>query len=103
MEKLIDGKLYSTDEAERVATWRNVPDRSDFNYCREELYRTDSGRWFIYGTGGARSKYSERTHDGTTGGEDIRAVSEKQAFQWCQKKNQTDAAREHFPGHFEPA
>jgi len=103
MEKLIDGKLYSTDEAERVATWRNVADRSNFNYCREELYRTDSGRWFIYGSGGAKSKYSETTAHGTEGGEDIRAVTPDEAFQWCQRKNKTEAAREHFPGHFEPA
>jgi hypothetical protein len=103
MKKLIDGKLYDTESAERVALWRNVLDRTNFRYCREELYLSSGGRWFIYGTGGPKSKYSERTAGGRSGGEDIRAVSEDEAFQWCQKKDQVGAAQNHFPDRIEPA
>jgi len=36
-------------------------------------------------------------------GEDIRALSEQDAFEWCQRRGKVDTAREHFPDHFEPA
>jgi hypothetical protein len=103
MQKLIDGKLYDTDNAELVAGWSNIKDRSDFNYCREELYRTENGRFFIYGQGGARSKYSETTSSGHTGGKDIRAVSEDQAFEWLQAKDQVEEALDLFGDRIEDA
>jgi len=107
MEKLIDGKLYSTDEAERIATWRNMSFRRENSpgpgHCQEELYRTDNGSWFIYGSGGAKSKYSETTADGHTGGEDIRTVTEEEALLWCMRRGVAGEARERAPKLFEPS
>lgn len=105
MEKLIDGKLYDTEQAERIATWRNTICKMENSpgpgYCREELYRTDNESWFIYGSGGAKSKYSETTADDRTGGEDIRAVTEEEALLWCMRRGVAGEARERAPGLFE--
>lgn len=106
MEKLIDGKLYDTDSAELItSTYPNgTQDRGNFRFLKESLYVTENGSYFIAGEGGAKTKYSQpAASGGTTGGEDIRAVTEEEAFQWCQRRGEVDAAREHFPGHFEPA
>jgi len=104
MEKLIDGKLYDTENAERVASWSTGGSRSDFSYMEEALYRTDNDRWFIYGEGHGKTRYASTTPDGMKGfGEDIRALSEQDAFEWCQRRGKVDTAREHFPDHFEPA
>jgi hypothetical protein len=106
MEKLIDGKLYDTEQAELITEVypNGTRDLSNFRFLREQLYVTESGSYFIAGKGGAKTKYSQTAAGGgTTGGKDIRAVTEKQAFQWCQRHDAVETAREHFPQHIEPA
>jgi hypothetical protein len=106
MEKLIDGKLYSTDNAELItSTYPNgTQDRSNFRFLKESLYVTENGSYFIAGEGGAKTKYSQpAATGGTTGGEDIRAVSEEEAFDWLQRHDEVQTAREHFPQQIEPA
>ena len=59
----------------------------DFNhYYREELYRTKSGKYFVYGEGGARTQYAGRSGDIWTDGELINPVSEDAAKQWAEKE-----------------
>jgi len=36
-------------------------------------------------------------------GSDIRALSEEEAYQWCERKNKTDVAQEHFANYIEKA
>ena len=57
MRKVIEGKRYDTETAEQVAstTYSNYGDRT---FWSEELYRTSQGNWFLYGEGGALSKYA---------------------------------------------
>ena len=38
-----------------------------------------------------------------TMGEDIRSLTEEEAYQWCQKKDQVEAIEEHFEDYIEPA
>ena len=104
MQKLIDGKLYDTNEAELIASWSTFQDKRDFNFFEEKLYRTESGAWFLYGSGGASSKYSQpAASGGMTGGEDIRPLSESEVFEWCERRNQVEVALEYFPDMVEPA
>jgi len=106
MEKLIDGKLYDTDSAELItSTYPNgTQDRSDFRFLREQLYVTENGFYFVAAKGGAKTKLSQpAATGGTTGGAEIRPLSEQEAFEWCQRRDAIDAAREHFPQHIEPA
>jgi len=104
MQKLINGKLYDTDHAEKIASYSTGGSTSDFDFYREALYRTESGRWFLHGQGHAKTKYASTTSDGMKGwGSDIRALSEEQAFEWCQRKDRIDAAQEYFADYIEKA
>ena len=59
----------------------------DFNhYYREELYRTKSGKYFVYGEGGARTRYAGRSGDLWTDGEMIDPVTEDVAKLWAEKE-----------------
>jgi hypothetical protein len=109
MQKLINGKLYDTDEAEKVARYSTGGSTSDFSYYRETLYRTDNDRWFLHGEGHAKTRYASTNANGMKGwGTGIRALSEEalseeEAFQWCQRKGKVETAQEHFADHIEPA
>ena len=106
MKKLIDGKLYDTDSAELIASVypNGTQDQSNFRFLRERLYRTASGRWFIAGVGGAKTSYSQpAASGGVTGGEDIRAVTDKQAFAWLERHNCVEEAQDYFADRIEPA
>jgi hypothetical protein len=87
MKEIIDGQLFDTDGdgVETIAIYKPVADRGDFNFLREELCKTESGRYFIAGEGGPRTDY--RTQVGTgeySGSSEIRPVSEDEAFRWMQ-------------------
>jgi hypothetical protein len=104
MKKLIDGLLYDTESAEEIASWSNGLSYSDFNHMDETLYRTESGRWFIHGGGGPKTKYRKpAAGGGVTGSEDIRALTDAEAFEWLQAKNNVSAAQEYFADRIEAA
>ena len=67
MKKIIRGLRYNTDTAKRVAT-DSYSNSGDFQYWCEELYRTRKGNWFLYGEGGAMSKYARSVGQNETGG-----------------------------------
>lgn len=85
MKKVIDGKLYDTEKAMRLGYWSNSYSRGDFNFCEESLYITNKSNYFIYGSGGALSKYSVCLGHNCTGGEQIEPVSEDAAKQWAEE------------------
>jgi len=104
MERVIDGKLYDTNEARQVAKWSNMKDPGDFRYCREVLYVTENGRYFIFGEGGPKSSYSQSTGDGWTGGKDIKPITSEAALQWCENKSiDGETVAEEFDDEIEPA
>lgn len=59
MKKIINGKSYDTNTAERVGSWDNGYPCTDFSYCSEDLYRKRTGEFFLHGEGGALSRYAE--------------------------------------------
>lgn len=84
MKQIIHGKKYDTETATMLGeTWEGVP--SDFRYYREELYRKKNGEFFLYGTGGAMSAYSQSTGDSVMGGERIIPYTESDAKEWAEK------------------
>lgn len=58
MRKIINGKLYDTDTATYIGSREHGTPR-DFEYVSETLYQKKSGELFLYGEGGAMSRYSE--------------------------------------------
>lgn len=90
MKKIISRVRYDTETAKKIGAWQ-IDTESDLDRCEEVLYRTKSGKYFVHGTGGARTKYaSPRGDDGWCAGEAIVPVSEDAARQWAEEKLPAD-------------
>ena len=90
MRKVINGKVYDTETAERVHEV-SFGYASDFNHFEEALYRTPNGRWFIVGSGGALTRYATSHSDGTrSGGSAVIVLSDEEALRYLEQ-NDADA------------
>jgi len=98
MKQVIDGKVYNTETATKIANWWNGCGYGDLDYCAESLYRTKKGQFFTAGDGGPRSKYSESTGQNSwSGGEGIELLSESAALAWCEDHNiEAEVIAKHF-------
>lgn len=103
MKKVIEGKLYNTETAELICEWSNGYFCSDFEHCWENLYKTKKGNWFLYGEGGAMSKYAKSSGDGRRGGSDITCLTKEEAIEWLEQKEFPNTLMEHFPEAVEEA
>ena len=86
MIKVIDGLRYNTETAEEIGSWSNGYYSSDFHHYNETIYRTKNGNYFIYGEGGALSKWSESFGNSRGGSSGIVALSIKEALEWFEEK-----------------
>lgn len=103
MKAVIEGRRYDTETAEFVASW-SYGGRGDFEYEREELYRTPKGSWFIAGSGGPKTKYSQQTGQNEwSGGERITPLSPDEARRWLERAEEWDAIEEYFFDDIEDA
>jgi hypothetical protein len=83
MKKIIEGKRYDTETADLVHAWDNGIYGNDFKTCKESLYKTKKGSYFLYGSGGPMSKYAKPTGNNSVGsGSDIIPMSKEDAFEW---------------------
>ncbi len=96
MKKVIDGKMYDTETAEKVASWDNGYSESDFHYCSYKLYRSKKGSWFLYGEGGAMSVYAATCGSNTHGGNGIEVLTSGEALEWLSKHGFADEAEQYF-------
>ncbi len=104
MKRIIDGKRYDTETAKLLAEWTNNYYSSDFQWCHEELYVTKKGSYFLYGEGGAMSKYSVPIgNNGSGGGERIKPLSTAEARNWCERSDNNEALEAHFASEIEDA
>jgi hypothetical protein len=86
-KKIINGAKYDTETAKKLGEWTNGHRYGEFSYCEESLYRTKSGKYFIYGSGGATSKYAVSNGDnGWSGGSQIITMSRSAAMEWAEEK-----------------
>ena len=85
MKKVIDGALYNTDTAQMMGDWDNGLYANDFGFCRERLYRTKSGKYFLHGEGGANSRYGEWHGNSGDSGEQIRPYTLAEAMEWAEE------------------
>lgn len=96
MKKVINGKMYNTETAERLAEWDNGRWGS-FDACSETLYRKRNGELFLHGDGGCRSPYSKFSGDGLeVGSQAIILLSEKEAREWAEEHLNGDEYEEIF-------
>jgi len=91
MKKVIDGALYNTDTAQELGYVEPAGyNSSDFNYFKETLYRTKSGKYFLHGEGHGNSRYGE-WHGNTGGwGEQIRPYTPEEARKWAEENLEAD-------------
>lgn len=86
LNKIIEGSKYDTDTAKMLASRDNDLSQGDFKWCRETLYRTKAGKYFIHGEGGAMTQYAQSCGNNTwTGGERIEPMSREAAQKWAQE------------------
>lgn len=95
MRKVIKGRLYNTDTAQKLG-WIDNTDRDnwatpllraeiDANVIQETLYLTKSGNYFIHGEGGSLTRYAETLGDHVwLTGEHIEPITEERAKLWAQ-------------------
>lgn len=104
MKQVINGKLYDTETAERIASYNPVADKQDFGYLYERLMRTPNDRYFLAAEGGAKTKYATSTGNGRTSGSTIKPLSEEEALQWCERREiDGETVAEEFAGLIEDA
>lgn len=98
-EVRIDGKRYNINTAELIASWDNDLPYMDFDYLKETLYRKKTGEFFLYGEGGARTKYQAVDGDGKSsiGGEEIVPLTEEAAKEWLKAYADEDTYKTIFP------
>ena len=96
MKKIINGRMYNTDTAELVGEWDNGHSYTDFNYCKEALYRKKTGEYFLHGKGGARSRWCEWGGNCVCDGEGIIPLTITMAKEWAECNLSADEYEEIF-------
>jgi hypothetical protein len=103
MKKVIDGKLYNTETALKIEEYWNGYGYSDFNFCIEALYKTQKGKYFLHGEGGAASKYAEQSGRNLDAGSEIIELSRMEAMEWLTDYNFYETIEKEFPDLIEEA
>ena len=85
MKKIINGKMYNTETAKKIAYSSNGLPLGDFNRLDETLYQKNTNEFFLYGSGGANTQYSESCGENSwSGGNGIIPLSIAQAKDWIE-------------------
>lgn len=96
MKKIINGKRYDTDTAKLIGS-DGYSNPSDFDYWSEDLYQKKTGEFFLYGEGGARTKYAQAIDSNSwCGGERIMPLSFQDAREWVEDHLDADTYEEVF-------
>lgn len=96
MRKIINNKRYDTSTAEEIGYHDNAYAVNDFNYMCETLYKKRTGEYFLYGEGGALSRYAEKVVDGWGYGEQIIPMTFDSAREWAEKHLDADDYEKEF-------
>lgn len=85
MKKVIKGKVYDTETAQKVGDWDNGYYTNDFQFCAETLYRKKTGGFFLHGEGHAMSIYASHSGNSSGWGEKIIPMTYTDAQEWAEK------------------
>lgn len=84
MIKVINGKKYDTNTAKELTSFYN--EETGFRYLEEALYRKKTGEYFIYGNGGALTKYRVPCdNDSWSGSCAITPITQNEAKAWVEE------------------
>lgn len=89
-KKIINGKMYNTETAKELADYWNGYHGHDFGYTWEYLFIKKTGEYFLYGEGGALSRYAEHVAGGSVFGRKIIPMTEKEAQEWVMEHCDAD-------------
>ena len=103
MRKVIDWKMYDTETATLLGEYA-YGYGGDFDRIEEGLYRTKSGRYFIAGNGGPRTKYAVAISQNCwSGGSDIFSLTKEEALVWAEVHLDADEIEKAFGAEIEDA
>jgi len=86
MKKIIDGKIYNTETAQKIAFATSDYPRGDFKDYSETLYRTKKGAFFLAGEGGPMTRWGKSVGNMSTFGDGIVAMSQAEALEWIEHR-----------------
>lgn len=79
MKRIINGKLYDTDNAEMICEY-GYGYQGDFGYVRRSLYKSSGGQFFFEYSGGPMSEYGKQSGPNEkSGSSGIELISETDA------------------------
>ena len=87
MKRIISGKRYDTDTAKNVSEYWNGLSESDFRSCTEYLYQKRTGEFFIYGEGGAMTRWATSHGNTSSRGRGILPLTLEMAKEWVESCN----------------
>lgn len=94
MVKIIRGKRYDTETATKLAEFHNgYRKNQDFNYLYESLFQKRTGEYFLYGEGGALSRWGVPCNDDPRAkcfGKGIQPLTEEIARAWVEEFSNDD-------------
>lgn len=96
MKRIINGRMYNTETAVKVADFFAGSSAGDFSHFGEELYRKKTGEWFLYGYGGPMSCYAVSYGSETSGSSEIMPYTEKEAKAWLEENGFVDEYIKYF-------
>ena len=96
MKKVINGRMYNTETAEKLAEWDNSL-WDGFDDYSETLYRKHTGEFFLYGHGRPSAVYAQSDiARWMTGDQAIVLLSEQEAREWAEEHLSGDEYEEIF-------
>lgn len=97
MKKIINGRKYDTETAKEMAWDEYNGSCSDFQWWQETLYQKRTGEFFLFGRGGAMSKYAESCGQNSwSGGSDILPLTLDEAKEWVEEHVDADTYEKIF-------
>lgn len=86
MKKIIGGKVYDTETAQKMAGYSNGGGWRDFKHVEETLYRKKTGEYFLHGEGGPMTRYAEpQGQNSWSSGERIMPMTYQEATAWAEE------------------
>jgi hypothetical protein len=106
MKKIINGKIYNTENAIEIGNDYASCGQSDFRYWNETLYQTPRSKtFFLAGEGGAMSQWGKSCGGGSARcwGDGIKPLSKDQALEWAERHLDTPTIEKYFSNMIEEA